>query len=81
MLLIVHVTSVIFLARFNNFMGFYCSYTLLLVLPVLVRSFYVLISYTMPFLRHVLTPIEICMMLLYCCQLVSSSNPQTLSTN
>ena len=40
MLLSVHVTSVLFLVRFNNFaltVGFYWSYTLLLKLPVLKR--------------------------------------------
>jgi len=40
-LLSVHVTSVLFLVRFNYFaltMGFYWSYTLLLKSPVLVRS-------------------------------------------
>ena len=41
MLLSVHVTSVLFLVRFNSFaltVGFYWSYTLLLYSPVLMRS-------------------------------------------
>ena len=41
MLLSVHVTSVLFLVRFNNFaltVGFYWSYALLLQSPVLMRS-------------------------------------------
>ena len=45
MLLSVHVTSVLFLVRFNNFtltMGFYWSYTLLLQSPVLMRSWGIL---------------------------------------
>ena len=41
MLLSVHVTSVLFLVRFNNFaltMGFYWSYTLLLKSPLRMHS-------------------------------------------
>ena len=40
-MLSVHVTSVLFLVRFNNFaltVGFYWSYTLLLLSPVLMHS-------------------------------------------
>jgi len=45
MLLSVHVTSVLFLVWFNNFVlitGFYWSYTLLLKSPILKRSWTVI---------------------------------------
>ena len=44
----VHMTSVLILVWFNNFaltMGFYWSYTLLLKLPVLVRSCWTLLLF------------------------------------
>ena len=57
-----HMTSVLFLVRFNNFaltMGFYWSYTLLLQLPVLMflcalaSSNTVSLAYLQPMFNHV----------------------------